>query len=333
MKRFLNFFIKCAAVTGGAILILILLNNRYKQVMEDPYSDTHKFDYMNSTYTKIQICNVGSSHGEADFNYESLSKKYGFECFNFAMSSQTYNYDYALLNMYQDHFAEDCILFIPVSYFSFNNEVTNEAEAESLNAKYYTFVSPKYIPNYDPYVDIVTHYFPILSAGEDIVKIFPSLSLKAFAAEANVPSAEEFQEKAANRYSRHMENKDNYFLEERIDNLYDILQFCDEKGITAILIAPPYTSYYSDLFSQEFKDEFYGRVTAISSETGVPFYNFSEDERFAGELEYFADADHLNDTGAVYFMEVLENDLPEFQKFLENIKSNEPGDASWTPGT
>lgn len=173
MKKFISFLMKCIAVCGGTIFILFLLNNRYKEVMENPYSDADKFSYMDSDYTDIQICNIGSSHGEYGFNYDVLSKQQGYECFNFAMASQTFNYDYAIMSMYKDHFSDECIMFIPVSYFSFNNEVTNDTERESLSTKYYTFLSPKYIPDYDPYVDIVAHYFPILSAGEDIVKIFP----------------------------------------------------------------------------------------------------------------------------------------------------------------
>lgn len=330
MKKFLIFIAKTLAVCGAAALILILLNNRYKQVMDNPYSDTHKFEYMDSTFNNIQICNMGSSHGEYGFNYEELTKKQGYECFNFAMASQSYNYDYAVMNMYADHFADHCLMFIPVSYFSFNDEVTNDSERESLSTKYYTFLSPKYIPNYDPYVDIVTYRLPILSAGEDIVKLFPSLSLKVFAAQSG-PSPEEFQQKAASRYSRHMDNKEEYFMEERINNLYDILQFCKDNGITPVLISTPYTSYYSDLFSSEYKEEFYQTVAAIAENTQTPYYDYSEDERFRENLEYFADADHLNTDGSAYFMDIIENEIPEFSQFLQNIQPNHAGDSNWVP--
>ena len=155
----------------------------------------------------------------------------GYECFNFAMSSQTYDYDYAILSMYRQYFSEQCLMFIPISYFSFNNEVTNEEEAQFLNAKYYTFLSPKYIPGYNPYIDIITHYFPVLSAKEEIIKLFPTFSLKVSAAESQNPKEDtgkeaEFREKAKNRYHRHMDDKEEYFLDERIRNLYDILSFC-----------------------------------------------------------------------------------------------------------
>lgn len=326
MKHFITFITKCIIVCAGAILLLFLLNARYEQVMDNPYSDADKFAFIPSTYEDIQICNIGSSHGEYAFYYEELSKQKGYECFNFAMASQTYNYDYAVLSMYKDYFADSSILFIPVSYFSFNNEVTSESEQEFLSAKYYTFLSPKYIPDYDPYVDVVIHHLPILSAGEDIVKIFPSLSLKVLAA-----GPEDFQQKALNRYHRHMDDKDEYFMQERIDNLYGILNLCKDNGITAVLITTPYTGFYSELFSDGFKEAFTDTVTAIAADTNTPYYDYSEDPRFAGNLDYFSDADHLNTDGAIYFMDIIEKEIPEFQEFLLNNKPNHVGDPNWDP--
>ncbi len=344
-KSYLNFIVKCIAVSGIAFLLLLLLNYRYKQVMDDPYADAHKFDFMNSTYNNIQIANIGSSHGEYAFYYEELTKQSGYECFNFAMASQTYNYDLAILSMYREHFAKDSILFIPISYFSFNDEVVNETERESLNAKYYTFLSPRYIPGYSPYIDLVTHRMPILSAGEDIVKLFPSnilysfMPLKAFAAESSVLSPEElkketeaqFYEKALNRYQRHMENKEEYFMQERIDNLYDIIDFCMKNGITPVLITTPYTSYYTDMVSAEFKTEFYDTIHAITAATSVPYYDYSQDERFTSHLEYFADADHLDTGGAIAFMNIIKEEIPEYREFLQNNDPIHNGDPNWQP--
>ena len=331
MKKIILFAAKCFIVCFGTLFFLFMLNQRYEQVRDNPYSDADKFFHMKE-YPDIQICNLGSSHGENAFKYDQLAYARGYQCFNFAMSSQTYNYDYALLSMYKKQFADNCLMFIPVSYFSFNNEVTNEQEEQFLTAKYYTFLSPRYIPNYDPYIDIVTHYLPILSAGEDITKIlpFPSPALKVFAAEAPAALSPEelaaqeveFKEKAQNRYHRHMDDKEEYFLQERIDNLYDILAFCKENGITAVLITTPYTSLYSELFSPEFKEEFYAEVNAIASKAGVPYYDFSDDERFSNRLELFADADHLNAEGAAYFMNVLELEIPEMQDFLLHNEPN-----------
>lgn len=317
MKKITSFIIKCAAVSAAAIALLLLLNHRYEKVMDQPYSDTEKFDFIGTSFTDIQICNIGSSHGEYDFTYGDLTDGYGYECFNFALASQTFNYDYAIISMYQEYLADDCIMFIPVSYFSFNNEVTNEADAKNLSTKYYTFLSPKYVPDYDPYVDIVTHRLPILSAGEELKRLFPKLSIKAEAADGE-PSVDEFYQKALSRYQRHMENKEEYFLQERIDNLYQILAFCQENNVTPVLVTPPYTSLYTDMVSDSFKEEFENTIDQICADTGTSYYNYSEDYRFAQNLTLFSDADHLNETGAAAFMYVIRQEIPEFKDFLAN---------------
>ena len=130
-----------------------------------------------------------------------------------------------------------------------------------------------------------------------------------------------------------MDDKEEYFLDERIRNLYDILSFCKENGITAVLITTPYTGLYSELFSEEYKKEFSGIVQTIAEDTGTPYYDYSEDVRFADNLEYFSDADHLNTEGAAVFMEVIEKEVPEFGEFLSRTKPNGKGyDPKWKEG-
>ena len=70
----------------------------------------------------------------------------GLICFNFANTSQTYNYDYAILKEFGENMETDSVLFVPVSYFSFNNEVVNAKEAEAMSIRYYHFLSPNNIP-------------------------------------------------------------------------------------------------------------------------------------------------------------------------------------------
>lgn len=328
-KKILFFLFRCAAVSAGAIALLLFLNHRYEKVMDRPYADTEKFSFIGTAYDDIQICNVGSSHGEYDFNYGELENGRGYECFNFALSSQTFNYDYAILSMYRENLADDCILFIPVSYFSFNDEVVNDTERENLSTKYYSFLSPEYVPNYDPYVDLVTHRLPILSAGEEITRLFPRLSIKALAAEGEGPSEEEFYQKALSRYQRHMENKEEYFLPERIDDLRRILSFCRENGVTPVVITPPYTSLYTDMVSDSFKQEFTDTIHGVCAEAGASWYDYSEDARFAQDLTLYSDADHLSNDGAAVFMRVIEEEIPEFRDYLARVKPlNDPAAAA-----
>lgn len=310
-----RFILKCILIPAAAVLIIYGLNRPYKEIDAQKYMDITKFDMLGVFFWEIQIGNLGSSHGMYDFNYDRLTER-GNICFNFANTSQSYDYDYAILKEYVQYMDENSVLFIPVSYFSFNNEVVGSAEAEAMSIRYYHFLSPANIPNYDPYVDLITNRLPILSAGEDILKLFPKINtvLTAHAQEYEI-NVEEFARAASERYSRHFDNKDEYFMPERIEELYEIIAFCQKNDITPVLITTPFSNYYAELVPQEFLQEFRAAIDKIASDTGVNYYDYSHDGRFYENLEYFSDADHLNDEGALYFTDILWNEVDELQRF------------------
>ena len=313
----IKFVLKCILIPAAAVLILYCLNKPYLKIDEQKYADVIKFDMLGREYWEIHVGNLGSSHGAYDFVYDDILKK-GYNCFNFANTSQTYNYDYAILQAYGQYMAEDSVLFIPVSYFSFNNEVINDTEKQAMSIRYYHFLPPEYIPDYDPYIDLVTHKMPILSAGEDIIDLMPDLklSLTAHAADDGI-DAEEFARRAQERYSRHFDNKDEYFLPERIEELYAIIDYCKAHEITPVLITTPFSKYSRDLVSDEFLQEFEKTVTGIATDTYVSYYDYSYDERFRGNLDYFSDSDHLNEEGAAYFMDILRDEVDELKAVLD----------------
>lgn len=313
----LRFALKCICIPAAALLIVYCLNRSYRKIDYEKYLDITKFSMLGTDITNVRIGNLGSSHGAYDFNYDALTEQ-GYQCFNFANTSQSYDYDYAVLKEYGDYMTEGSILFIPVSYFSFNNEVVNETEMEAMSIRYYHCLSPENIPNYDLYTDIVAHKFPILSAGEDILKLFPNLklSLIALAADDDGIDEEAFADRAKERYNRHFDNKEEYFMPERIEELYEIIDYCRKHKITPVLITTPFSRYYRDLVSEKFLREFEEVVTKISTDTAVSYYDYSYDARFRGNLSYFMDADHLSYEGAAYFMEILTEEVTELQAFL-----------------
>lgn len=312
----LRFLLKCALIPGAAVLVILALNAPYRKIDEANYQDTLRFGGLGTVYWEIQIGNLGSSHGLNDFAYDHISER-GYACFNFANTSQSYDYDYAILQEYGQYLSPGwSVLFIPVSYFSFNNEVTDAAEAQAMSIRYYHFLSPENIPHYDPYVDLVTHRAPILSAGEDILKLFPALPPALTAhAEGNGVDESAFRQMAAERYSRHFDNKDSYFLPERIEELYRIIAYCREHKITPVLITTPLSKCYLDLVPQTFLQEFQTTVRKIADDTDVSYYDYSHDERFYANLVHFSDADHLTEEGALFFTDILWDEVEELQRF------------------
>ncbi|MDE7428713.1 MAG: hypothetical protein K2N00_05500 [Lachnospiraceae bacterium] len=319
-SKTLIFIIKCIAIPATAILLIFLLDIPYKKIDDAKYMDLWNLRMLGNQINEVKIANVGSSHGAYDFTYDELTEA-GYSCFNFGNVSQTYQYDLALLKEYGMYLDEGGVLFIPVSYFSFNNETVNETEAQALSIKYYHCLSPKNIPDYDLYTDIVTTRLPVLSAGADLLKLLPdlNLALTVFAQEDGIDEAE-FANRAAQRYDRHFNNKETYFLPERSDQLLSIIDYCNEHEITPVLITTPFSSYYNALVSNSFLYDFYSTIDRITSDTGVSYYDYSHDDRFNNNLSYFSDPDHLNEEGAHYFMEILEEEIPELQEVMSGSR-------------
>lgn len=314
----IRFALKCVLIPAAAVCLIFLLNLPYKKIDEQKYLEFMKYDTVGREYCEIHIANLGSSHGASDFIYDTVDDiaAIGYACFNFANTSQSFDYDYAMLKEFGDYLVKNSVLFIPVSYFSFNNEVVSTSEAQAMSLRYYHFLSPENIPNYDLYIDIITNRLPILAAGEDIMKLFPNINpvLTAHAANDGI-DVEEFARRAQERYSRHFDNKEEYFLPERIEELYAIIDYCKEHEITPVLVTTPFSKYYNDLVSQDFLQKFRGTVTTIASDTGVSYYDYSFDERFGENLQYFSDSDHLSGEGAAYFMNILWNEVEELKRF------------------
>lgn len=350
MKDMLKLLTKCLCITLAVTMIILGLNIPYQKIDDEKYMDLWNLQTLGNQIPYIQVANVGSSHGAYDFVYDGLLNRaiYGY---NFGNVSQTYNYDLAMLKEYGDYIIPGGILFIPVSYFSFNNEVINDTEAQALSIKYYHCLSSQNVPDYDLFTDIVTHKLPILSAGEDLLQLVPSLAIKAHAAESVEQNSEdagqanedvssegvtsedvisgdiipeeiyidyeEFAARAEDRFNRHFANKDTYFLPEREAQLLSIIDYCKERNITPVLITTPFSSYYQEQVPSEFLDEFHAKINTIAETNGINYYDYSCDERFYDNLQYFSDSDHLNNEGATYFMQILVQETEELQAMLK----------------
>ena len=374
MKKFIVKSVLAVCIT---FCCLFYLDMMYEQKVSTGMSEVNVFNFVPHN---IQLANVGSSHGQCAFSWDALAAERGYETFNFALTSQSFLYDYSLINMHKDDFADGSILFIPVSYFSFNEEATDPADQEAISVRYYRILSPQYNPDYSLYKDLVTVRFPVLSAGEEIFElfkppvIFPSLSENkkniTYAAEGGMADAAvsdntadvsgssvgtpesasdaagdntgesdtnesgttesgtpeeiygaetvaEFEARGLARYQRHFENKEEYFEEDKKQNLIDLIALCKERNITPVLITTPYTVYYNQYVSADFLYEFYSVINEIALEYGVSYYDYSHDERFQTNLKYFGDADHLNPDGAVYFTNLLTEEVAELKAYLE----------------
>lgn len=234
------------------------------------------------------------------------------------MNSQTLSYDYRLLQQYEEKLTPGGVCFIVISYFSLLEDEENNDNFEAKNARYYKFLDPRYIKQYDLSTDIRVRYFPVLSSNEALIGILTKKPSDVNQFELDwerVANADEAVQNAENAVLRHIGayEKDGTwsFREEELNALEDIIIFCWERGIKAVMITTPYLQEYNQRVPEEFKNYFTETISRVSMKYGVEYYDYSGDDDFSENYELFMNSDHLNKTGAKKFTGML------WQNFVE----------------
>jgi len=305
-----KFIFKLAVFCTIIVIFVFAVNERYVSVKS--YSETDKF---NCVPDGIQICNFGSSHGLNDFYYDNYEDEY--VCFNFALSSQSLDYDWRIMQYYQDKIDSGAIVFITISYFSFYgiDEVSTD-KFLSKNKRYYHFLPKDYIKNYDLKTDVFETVFPSLTAYENLISDMLTGSTNTKETEgAGGIDMKKYAEAAYNRhlvYEKFDEEGNRILNEEYINSLYEMVALCKEKDAIPVLVTTPYLHDYTDIVinnAPEFLDNFYSIIENIMKSQNVRYFDYGFDKRFMDSYDLFIDPDHLNRDGAIKFMEILIGDV------------------------
>lgn len=320
MKKFL--------VKGIAFIILLcewiaILNKGF--YLNDQYH-IRKFQNIPNG---IEVCNIGASHSEYGFCWEDYQDEY--VTFNFALSGQSHYYDLQILNQYRDKLAKNSVVFIVISYpmLNYKNEVDSN-NFESKNIRYYFFLQDKSIKRFDKWKKLKTLCLPFTFS----TKLYPLIAAyfkepidKVWLMTATL---EEMKEHVNGRLQWIVDDskKDGsgkvIFSSEAIDSIYEMIECCNECSAKAILITPPFPRIYSEKMNNEVPEYVAGfkeTIAKIQNDTGVAYYDYSMDERFLDNIEYFLNSDHLNKTGAKKFTKiVMEEIVKPYLNSCETIK-------------
>lgn len=276
-----------------------------------------KYRYKDNTYYTeekftnvphgIQICNFGSSHGVYGFDYTDYSNQY--TTFNFALLSQTLSYDYRIMQQYEDCLANNGIAFIVVSYFSFGEDEESHPNFVSKNKRYYSFLSPQYIKQYDFKEACICKFFNVLyETPETVVHNIWNSKKKGQDSYQTGGTGFDYIHDAEAAFSRHhLTDSDGNLIirDEEINSLYGMIRICKNHNIRAILVTPPFRSEYNELFDDKYYNQFHEVIENICRDERIEYYDYSHDERFCHSDEYTRNADHLTPKGAVTFTDIL----------------------------
>ena len=136
MKKFLKTIFIYVLIVAG---IICIANAMYLSTSKI-YATEEKFQ---AVPYGIELCNLGSSHGEDAFIYDHVADKV---CFNFSLSGQVLTYDQRILDYCRDRLAIGAQVIITVSPFSFYGvDEADEPTFLSKNMRYYIFLPKEYV--------------------------------------------------------------------------------------------------------------------------------------------------------------------------------------------
>lgn len=305
-----RFWIKGIIFFVVVVICITTLNWAYLRT--DTYEGIAKFQHVPE---RLDICNLGASHGMCSFNYEEYEDRLGTA--NFGLTNQSLVYDYHILQYYREHLKEKSIVLIVVSYpIIVGKGEKTENDWRSKNLRYYTFLPPKYIREFDRKTWLEMKFVPFVHENE-ISELFKSF-LKEDSNDDwkhKVKNAEEIEQDAYFSYLRHVvtnkrdENGNMIYLQEAIDAIYDMIDLCRKKEAIPILITPPFTDVYMKEVKKYAPDYcnhgFYDVIEKICQDTGVEYYDYSSDKRFSTSYNMFMNSDHLNKEGARKFTDIV----------------------------
>lgn len=316
-----KFCIKITILVGIVVLLLFVYNSFFTHYVIKTDDSVYSVAKYEKVPTEIEVANMGSSHGVHGFNYTHYSDKYN--CFNFALLAQMLSYDWRILQYYGEYMNDGSVLIIPVSYFSlYFRDETLLNNFESKNESYYKILPPELVKEYSPTKAILMKYCQSLSYSPDVaLAMILQSGTDNKSNEDNTSSSysmdhKQFQASARKAYQSHCtENQVNGELvvnQEEYDALINMVNYCHDNDIRAILITTPFRYEYNAEWDNNFYEMFYSDLANIVSETSVEYYDYSHDNRFTNRDDYFDDADHLSDAGALVFTDIV------FEEVIKN---------------
>lgn len=316
-----KFLIETISILLVGLLLLLGVNAAFVRLDKEE-TETDKFREIRSG---IKVCNVGSSHGKNSLIYDDWQDT--VTCFNFGLTAQRFQYDYRLIEYYSDYIDEGAVVLIPFSYFSLWGTKDEELEDfGSMNNRYYKILSPEYIINYDPWVDVCQHYLPVLSAYDKVIDVFKDALVGEGSNEAFYDTDIDFYKDAEESYEgqigKYINPDGSRMLNtEREEALYELIDYCKEKGYHPVLITTPFTDIYVEYVQNkdpEFVEIFYEKAEEIAKKAQIGYYDYSADERLFHNHEYYIDAHHLNEEGGKIFTDMVMKEV--VSKYISDME-------------
>lgn len=278
---------------------------------------------------KQQIVNFGTSHGY-DFDYYQV----GLKGRNACIGANTLYYDLQNFRYYKeiDLLNDDAVVILPISYFSFG---LDENRRDMLPEKsfvdfYYSYLPPKYLYDYSPqkhtevYLYNVQENFKSLLTGNrkrPLHRKGMSVKGEKQLKKHNPFRYPGFEKMALIRASGHKKSFDSLNVKKNRAYLETLITEIQGAGHQVILVSTPFHEMYRAHFRDTWLDSnYYSIIRETSIKYGIPYFDYSRDERFVGVRACFTDPDHLSKDGKLEFNAIFFNDI---EPYIRNLSPPE----------
>lgn len=292
------------------------------------YKNTNFYLSMNELYwlkvypKDIELLNLGNSHEK---NSIRMFDKFDGVSHNFATSSQPFYYDYQVLKNVKNSVSKDAVVLIPISLFDwyYNYLELFKEDVASYNKRYYSLLPASSIYKYDFEDDVKYNYLPVLTAKENLKYIINDVELpkqEAAVYYTNSTAVKNLAEQKYDSWINHVMKQTNEVRNDNIKWFKKTVDLCYDSGYKPVVIITPIPYTLNEKFSDEIIEDFYNTNEKVVSEyPDLLLLDYSKDEEFTKNLNYYRDADHMNTYGADAYSKKILDDLVK-QKYISENK-------------
>ena len=267
-----------------------------------PNEYAYKREYMEQHADSIQVLFLGSSHAYLGVNPAYISAN----SFNAAISSQSFDYDFQILQKFDKQLTHLKYVVLPISYFSL---FTNLSEAsESWRVKYYMLYFKLHSSKkWTNYTEILCGSLELNIKRLILYYVRHKENIGCTETGWQIPFARN-QDVAATGFegAKKHTNKNRGLLEEQKSLLRQIIAIAKQKNAMVIFYTPPaYNTYYNNLDTAQLSLTMNTAKDLVKKYDNTYYHSFLKDSSF--NIGDFYDGDHLNGAGAEKFSKKLDS--------------------------
>ena len=279
---------------GFFLLVAVLLcglNALY--VQSDYYQSIEGLWRYDAMPEDLQLVALGSSHGVYSFDFTLYPD---YHSFNFAFAGQKPFFDFLLLERYQSHLGEGCVVVLPAFLGTWYGE------GESLPARYYRILPPatvRGLPGYSPIDVFLYHTMPVFSSKKGLFDAFAPRTGQWTVTRSEAVTDTVHAQRDAEVYIQHF-----YVRRSRVRNetewaaVRNILALCRQRGWQPVLVTAPIANTFYQAVPAGILEGLYADIEELRREyPELLFWDDAQADFLRYDDSLFWDLLHLNTRG------------------------------------